>query len=175
MPAPRRNLEAAKANEKLPKRQVNGCTDVTPDGSKVQSAVPPNDRVDEFKEGRKGRPKDIGTSADIPCLNVPRKRNKNDKEAEESKDREEGVGGIDTDVHDEEKEPRIASSRAMAGFISLTVCAQTNGGNSRAILCRRVTCIQDVSAQPHGVSQCRRGAEGPGCSRISPAGVFISI
>lgn len=97
---------------------MNGRTDVTPNGSEVQGVVPPNERVDEFEEASDRGPNDIGTSADVPCLNMPRKRNKNKKETEESKDREERISGIDVHVHgggsgEEEKKPR----RELLGWV----------------------------------------------------------
>lgn len=62
--------------------QLNGHTDVTPHGSQVQSVVPPDDRVNKFEEASDRCPDDVGTSANIPSLNMPWERDENDKETE---------------------------------------------------------------------------------------------
>ena len=87
---------------------LKGYTYVTPNWSGVQDIVSPNERVDEFQQASNGGPKNVGTSADVPSLDMPWKRNENKEETEESKDREKWVvsSGVADWVHGEAEKPR---------------------------------------------------------------------
>jgi hypothetical protein len=61
-------------------------TYVAPDGRKVQRIVVPHNGVHELVQTRQGHPENVETSAGVPCLEVPRQRDKRQEEAEECED-----------------------------------------------------------------------------------------
>ena len=94
---------------------MNGLTDVAPDGSRVQSIVPPDDRVNKLQETSHRNPEDVGAGASVPCLEMQWERDKNEKESSKSKHGEKRIRRIGVRLHGGGKERKERTSENLVG------------------------------------------------------------